>query len=270
MYAALTAPLVGWKRRDPELILTGPACIDFEYPYVAACLRNLPSGLVLDALSHHLYVDRRGPPEAFQGRFDTLRKLALARAIAAGSGRCSPRIIISEVNWPLLGTGVWSPVTSPYDTPGIVRRNDPSVSEDEYADYMIRYLLCALCSGLADRVYWWRLAARGFGLVDDSDAMAWRARPAYAMLAHFVRRMAGARFLCREVSVGRAERHVFEDAEARRFCLLFAPFGTTPLPSEWAVGTFADAFGVPQPVPSVLTGRPCYASAETGRTPSVS
>ena len=269
-YASLAAPLVGWKRRHPGLLLTGPACIDFEYPYVAACLRNLPGGLSLDALSHHLYVDRRGPPEALQGRFDTVRKLALARALAARSGRCAPRVIISEVNWPLLGTGVWSPVTSPYDSPGIVRRNDPSVSEDDYADYMIRYLLCTLCSGLAERVYWWRLAARGFGLVDDRDPQAWRARPAHAMLANFLRRMAAARFLCREVSPERAERHVFEDAEARRFCLLFAPSGQAPLPKEWAVGAFTDAFGAAQPAPATLTGRPCYAFAGTGRTPSVS
>lgn len=269
-YAVLAAPLLEWKRRHPGLVLTGPACIDFEYPYVAACLRNLPAGLSLDALSHHLYVDRRGPPEAFQGRFDTVRKLALARALAARSGRCAPRVIISEVNWPLSGTGVWSPVTSPYDTPGIVRRNDPSVSEDDYADYLIRYLLCTLCSGLAERVYWWRLVARGYGLVDDTDPQAWRARPAHAMFAYFLRRMAGSRFLSREVSPDRAERYSFEGADARRFSLLFAPFGPAPLPMAWSAELFTDAFGAAQSAPAALAGRPTYAFAAPGRTPSVS
>ena len=269
-YAVLAAPLVDWKRRHPGLVLSGPACIDFEYPYVAACLRNLPDGLSLDALSHHLYVDRRGPPEAFQGRFDTVRKLALARALAERSGRCSARVIISEVNWPLSGTGVWSPVTSPYDTPGIVRRKDPSIGEDDYADYMIRYLLCTLCSGLAERVYWWRLAARGYGLVDDTDPTAWRARPAHAMLANFLRRMTGARFLSREVSPERAERYTFEGAQGGRFSLLFAPFGPAPLPVAWSAGNFTDAFGVALATPTLLAGRPCYAFAEPGRTSSVS
>ena len=267
-YAVLAAPLVDWKRRHPGLQLTGPACIDFEYPYVAACLRNLPAGLSLDALSHHLYVDRRGPPEAFQGRFDTVRKLALARALAARSGRCAPRVIISEVNWPLSGTGVWSPVTSPYDTPGIVRRNDPSVSEDDYADYMIRYLLCTLCSGLAERVYWWRLAARGFGLVDDTDPNAWRARPAHGMFSYFLRCMSGARFISRDVSPERAERYTFADAGSRRFSLLFAPFGPAPLPAEWSGASFADAFGASQTIPAMLSGRPCYAFASPASTPS--
>ena len=55
----------------------------------------------------------------------------------------------------------------------------PYVSEDVYADYMVRYYLHALCSGMIDRVFWWRLVAGHFGLVDDTDPARWRVRPAY-------------------------------------------------------------------------------------------
>jgi len=163
-----------------DVRFTGPAVIDFEYPYLVTALRNMPNGLHFNALSHHLYVDRRGAPENCQHGFSTLDKLALARAIARCSPNCEDKLIISEVNWPLKGTGVYSPVGSPYESPG-PRFNDPSVGEQEYADYMVRYILTALCSGMAERVYWWRLIARGFGLVDDSEAEM-RPRPAYRAL----------------------------------------------------------------------------------------
>ena len=184
-YLQLLAPAIELQRRHAGLRLMGPAVIDFEYHYLMAILRQLPRDFRFQALSQHLYVDRRGAPENRQGPFAAGEKFALARAIAAWAPACEPRLIVSEVNWPLLGTGVWSPVGSPYETPGL-RRNDPSVTEQDYADYLIRYLLIALCSGLVERVYWWRLVARGFGLVDDTAPGAWRRRPAYHQLRCFL------------------------------------------------------------------------------------
>jgi tRNA A-37 threonylcarbamoyl transferase component Bud32 len=181
----------------PEVPITGPAAIDFEYPFLLAALKELPDGLRFSALSHHLYVDRRGAPEHKQAGYDSLRKFALARAIARWSGHCDDRLIISETNWPLAGTGVYSPVGAPYQSPG-ERRNDPSVSEDEYGHFMIRYLLIALCSGLVEAVYWWRLVARGYGLVDDTDPANWRERPAYRMLQFFLQSVGTSRFVRRE------------------------------------------------------------------------
>jgi hypothetical protein len=179
--AALHAPVAAWSREFPGVRFTGPAVIDFEADYLMAALRWLPRDVRYAALSHHLYVDRRGAPEAKQGAFDAIRKLALVRAAGQASGRFGDGLIVSEFNWPLRGTGVWSPVGSPYESPG-ERRNDPSVDETQAALFTLRYLLLGVCSGLADEMVFWRLAAHGFGLVDDSDAGSWRRRPAFEAL----------------------------------------------------------------------------------------
>ncbi len=181
----LYAEVAGLRTAFPEVVFSGPAGLDFEYPYVISALRRLPAGLRFGALSHHLYLDRRGAPENRQGGFSGIEKFALARAIARHASSCDDRLIVSGVNWPLQGTGVYSPVGAPYESPG-VRTHDPSVSENQYADYLLRYLLLALASGMVDRVYWWRLVAHGFGLVDDIDPRHWRPRPAYDRLAAFL------------------------------------------------------------------------------------
>ena len=196
-YAQLMQAFENWSSRFPTIPLTGPAGIDFEMMRVLPLMDQLPSGLNFSALSHHMYVDRRGAPENFQGKYDTLRKLALMRAIARVHPNCEDRLDVSEVNWPLLGTGEWSPVGSPYVSPG-PRNNDPSVNEDQYAAYMIRYLLIALCSGMADRVVWWNLAAHGFGLIDDLPPGDWRPRPAFFALRDFLSNTEGATFMRRE------------------------------------------------------------------------
>lgn len=178
----------------PDLQLTGPAAIDFEYPFVLAALRDAPDNIHFSALSHHLYVDRRGAPENRQGKYDALDKFSMARAIARISAKCDDKLIVSEVNWPLLGTGVFSPVGAPYESPGI-RNNDPSVSEEDYASYMIRYVAIAISSGMVDRVYWWRLIAHGFGLVDDINSSELRKRPAYVAIKTFMEILGNATFV---------------------------------------------------------------------------
>ncbi|MDF3129125.1 lipopolysaccharide kinase InaA family protein [Kiritimatiellaeota bacterium B1221] len=176
-YRNFITPFIDWHKRFPQIPLMGPAGIDFEYPRVLPLLNQWPKNS-LSAFSHHLYVDRRGDPENRQSGYDTVNKLALARAMARVHPACEERVVVSEVNWPLQGTGVWSPVGSPYQSPG-ERTNDPSVDEETYARYMKKYLLLALCSGMADQVYWWNLAAHGFGLIDDRDPNGWRPRPAF-------------------------------------------------------------------------------------------
>lgn len=193
-YLQLIQPALDLQRDYPRIRLTGPACIDFEYAPVIAALNTLPKEVKLAALSHHLYVDRRGYPENFQGSFSSLEKCALLKAIAEWSPRSENRVIVSEVNWPVKGTSVWSPVGAGYETPE-GRRNPPGETERDCADYMLRYYLLALCSGHVDKVYWWRLSAHGYGLVDDRDN--WRKRPAFAALAFFLRTLGQAEFVGR-------------------------------------------------------------------------
>jgi hypothetical protein len=234
----------------PDARLVGPAAIDFEYPYVLGALEAVPRGRRFAALSHHLYVDRRGAPENRQGRFATLEKCALARAIAAASDACEDRLIISEVNWPLLGTGVYSPVGSPYVSFG-PRRNDPSVNEDVCADYLVRYLLIALCSGLAERVYWWRLAAHGYGLADDRAAGGWRRRPAFDALRTWHATVGRARFLgCMdglgaEAGQGKsAERaYMFERVDGARFAVAYTTGPARTIAPPWPVDRILDSRG---------------------------
>lgn len=208
----LLEPVVELQKQYPEIIFTGPACIDFEYHYVLSALEGAPDGLRYGALSHHLYVDRRGAPENFQGKFSTLEKCALLRAIAKVMPQCDDRVVISEVNWPLEGTGVWSPVTATYNDPD-TPEHPLSVSEFDYGVFMLRYLVIAVCSGFVEQVYWWRLVAHGFGLVDERagdgrkkrggfsilvderSPEGWRERPAFAMLRTFLKELGEATFV---------------------------------------------------------------------------
>ncbi|HVS63682.1 MAG TPA: lipopolysaccharide kinase InaA family protein [Thermoanaerobaculia bacterium] len=172
------------RRRDAELL--GPAVIDFE-PHATAALLGLEAeGLRFDALASLLYVDRRGAPENEQMGFDSVSKAALLKALAETARNCpSGRSWITEVNWPLR--------EGPHSPAG----RDVSVGEEEQASYLVRYMVGIGAAGLAERQFWWQLAAKGYGLIDPlADASerggAWRRRPAYAALATLQRLLDGA------------------------------------------------------------------------------
>ncbi len=194
--AQLLEPVVDILRRFPQVKVTGPACIDFEYHFVIAALDKTPRGLRYEALSHHLYVDRRGAPENKQGVFGVVEKCALLRAIARYSPHCEERVIISEVNWPVKGSGIYSPVDATFMS-AEQPESQLNVSEKDYGSFMLRYLVLALCSGYVDEVYWWRLVAHGFGLVDERAEGGWRARPGFAMLKYFLETLGDATFIQR-------------------------------------------------------------------------
>lgn len=199
-YRAMVEVVAKVAARCGPFRLTGPAAIDFEYHFLAGFLDVLPQDGTIDALSHHLYVDRRGAPENRQGRFAAVEKFALARAFAEWSPAVrSGRLIVSEVNWPVRGTGVHSPVCAPYIDPARAASDMRGVDEESGADFAVRYYALALCSGLVDSVYWWRLAARGYGLVDDG-ATPWRPRAGYAALRHFAQRLGNATYVGRVAS----------------------------------------------------------------------
>lgn len=246
----------------PDVKFMGPAVIDFEYPFVLAALGDIPEKLHLSALSHHLYVDRRGAPENRQGFFSALEKFALARAIARCSPQCDDSLVVSEVNWPLKGTGVYSPVNSPYESPG-PRFNDPGVSEDEYADYMLRYIVMAVCSGIVDRVFWWRLVARGYGLVDDTDSAHWRKRPAYLAMKYFLETLGESRFMDK-LPADREGVHlfVFVRPDGSRVCFAYSSAGEVnfKLPFEYShlVGVIGEKLTGDSGAIN-FSGRPLYA-----------
>jgi tRNA A-37 threonylcarbamoyl transferase component Bud32 len=178
-YDRLLEPFAGMKG------LMGPAVNDFEFPHAAAALRARK----FDALSLHLYVDRRGAPENRQGAYNALDKFALARSLAEKA--CGGRVVVSEVNWFLKDTDGYAHPFAPY-APSQPHAHEWDVDEDTYADYMLRYYLHALCSGMVERVYWWRLVARPFGLVDPEG---WRPRPAYHALREFLARFGRSTFV---------------------------------------------------------------------------
>ena len=160
--------------------LAGPAVIDFEFHLYPVTLPRLP----FDAVTSLLYVDRMGAPENGQFGWTATMKLALLKAAIDTSARpgAGRGLWITEVNWPLAGTGAFSPASG-----------KPNVSEDEQADFLVRYYVLCLASGLAERVYWWQLIAPGYGLVDNRES-PWRRRPAFRAFAALRARLEGSVF----------------------------------------------------------------------------
>ncbi len=214
-------------KRYPHLSWYGPATIDFEPYQTIGFLGARPQGVRFDAMSQHLYVDRRGAPENFQGRFSTLQKAILFRALARITPQCGDRLIVSEVNWPLQGTGIHSPVCSPYLYSG--QTVDTNVSEEQAARYLLRYLLITLCSGMVDRVYWWQLAAHGYGLIDPDPAV-WRPRPAYHAVQTFVDNLGETVFVRRPSTPSGVHAFIFAEDDRRHWLLYAHPTPQTYRP----------------------------------------
>lgn len=183
------------KAQYPRLVFLGPAVNDFEFQYYPPLLRQ--AGKTVDALSCHLYVDRRGAPENAQNGFTTLEKCLAGKAMANAYGKAG--FYITEVNWPLQNTGLYSPLAGAYQ-PKDQRENKLHVSEMDSAAYMIRYALIALCSGATERLWWWRLAHPGFGLIDNGNG--WRERPGWKALVQFHTSIGQRRFESRQENDG--------------------------------------------------------------------
>ncbi|MGB5661135.1 MAG: hypothetical protein WBO54_16810, partial [Thermoanaerobaculia bacterium] len=72
---------------------------------------------------------------------------------------------------------------------------DVSVEEEAQANYLVRYCLLVLGTGLVERVYWWRLVAKGYGLTFlDADG-SFLMRPSFHALATLQDQLAGSSFL---------------------------------------------------------------------------
>jgi len=164
-YVALAEEAAAILGKYPGVSIMGPSVIDFEFQATVA--RLFGKGPAFDVLASLLYVDRRGAPENSQMGLDTRGKITLLKAIADIAPGCRGRSWITEVNWPL-----WE---GPYSPAG----RSVSVDEETQADYLVRYFILGLGTGFAERIYWWRLAARGYGLADPEDSGSLRLRPSY-------------------------------------------------------------------------------------------
>lgn len=176
-YLKLAFPAVSLAEKY-HVKLVGPAVIDFEFHLYAPVLDVIP----FDKVSSLLYVDRMGAPENSQFGWDTSRKVALLKAVVDGSSGRERDLWITEVNWPLKGTGKYSPASG-----------KPNVSEEEQASYLVRYFILCLASGFVERVYWWQLVAPGYGLV-DSRRKEWRKRPSFYAMKTMVELLEGSTF----------------------------------------------------------------------------
>ena len=182
-YAALARAAEAVLRRHPGVELLGPSVIDFEYHVTAAVLNLRRAGFRFDIASSLLYVDRRGAPENCQAGFDTVAKVTLLKAIAETARNSSGRCWITEVNWPL-----WE---GPHSPAG----RAVAVDEATQADYLARYFLLTLGTGLVERVFWWQLVARGYGLVDPAEPGRLRRRPSFFALKTLLAELSGGTLL---------------------------------------------------------------------------
>ncbi|MCH8553295.1 MAG: hypothetical protein LAT62_15255 [Natronospirillum sp.] len=162
----------------PHLRFLGPAVNDFEYHYYPPLLDATKA--LIDGVPCHLYIDRRGQPENYQGRFSLLEKCIYGRAVAEHWQKDG--FYITETNWPLTGTGEHSPLAGAYNRQEY-RESPLHVDEATSAAWMIRMALIAVCSGMTERLWWWRLLHHGFGLLDDQHEV--RIRPGWRALVQF-------------------------------------------------------------------------------------
>jgi hypothetical protein len=168
-YLKLALPAVSLAEKY-NVKLVGPAVIDFEFHLYPPVLNSIP----FNKVSSLLYVDRMGAPENLQYGWDTSRKIALLKAVVDGSCGRERDLWITEFNWPLKGTGKYSPASG-----------KPNVSEEEQANYLVRYFILCAASGFVERIYWWQLVAPGYGLI-DSRKEKWRRRPSFYALKTMV------------------------------------------------------------------------------------
>lgn len=223
--------------------LVGPAVIDFEFHLYPVTLKAIP----FDVVSSLLYVDRTGAPEKAQWGWTLEKKVRLLRAVIE-STRCRQKPCwITEFNWPLRGMEPYSPA------PG-----RPCVSEEEQANYLVRYFLISLTSGAVERVYWWQLAARGYGLADPFSS-PWHRRPAFYALKTLVSFVEGSTFLRREL-VDNAWITYFSRG-GKKFAVVWTKQGDVEHAFPWRIKEVFDRDGSPigfNPERIIIQPRPKY------------
>jgi hypothetical protein len=169
------------KSEFPKIKLLGSGVIDFEFHYTAATLFNFCK-CKYNGIAALLYVDRRGAPENTQLSLALMDKLALLSTMVWLSPKTVQELHITEVNWPIKGTAPYAP-TSEYEC----------VSEEAYANYMLRYYLLTFATQQIDSVSWHQLIAPGYGLVDNREGI--KKREAFVSFQEMTKVLKKAQFL---------------------------------------------------------------------------
>jgi hypothetical protein len=212
--------------------LVGPAVIDFEFHLYPSILKKVP----FDVVSSLFYVDRVGAPESKQFGWDAVHKLALLRAVVNTCLEDRP-LWITEVNWPLEGTGKYSPAAG-----------KPNVSEEEQADYLVRYYILLIVTGWVERIYWWQLIAHGYGLIDGRGS-SWRKRSSFQALKTMVKHLKGSRF---EGKIPHPQAEIFAFCRGEENVLVI----WTKEKKNWDLAL---------PLPAICPGRPVNVFDRDGR-----
>jgi len=177
------------KRTEyPDINLIGSGVIDFEYHFTAHTLFNF-FNYKYDGISALLYVDRRGAPENTQLGFALSDKIAWLNTLVWLSPKVKQKLHITETNWPITGTAPYAP-TSEHEC----------VSEESYANYMLRYYLLTFASQQVDTLSWHQLIAPGYGLIDNRTTML--KREAFFTYKYMYQTLNAAQFLRLDIKRG--------------------------------------------------------------------
>ena len=177
------------KRREfPDIKLLASSVIDFEFHFTTHTLFNFCK-CKYDAVSALLYVDRRGAPENTQLGFTLTDKIALLSTLVWLSPKTKQELHVTETNWPISHTAPYAP-TSEHEC----------VSEDLYADFMLRYYLLSFASQQVDSISWHQLIAPGYGLIDNRDGI--RKREAFDVYKYMYKTLKNAQFLRLDIKRG--------------------------------------------------------------------
>lgn len=183
---------IGFDLRNekfPHLKLLGSSVIDFEYYFSIRTLFNLYK-LRFDQFSSLLYVDRRGAPENTQMGLDLTKKLHLMQSMLKLSPKSTNEIVITETNWPITNTAPYAPTSE-----------DDCVDLESHANFLVRYFLLALASGVVKNVYWHQLIAPGYGLIDNRQEQLVK-YPAYYAFKTMLAILQGTTFLRLDIDHG--------------------------------------------------------------------
>ncbi|MCK9492364.1 MAG: glycosyl hydrolase [Sulfurimonas sp.] len=176
------------QKEFKDIVLIGSGVIDFEFHFTAHTLFNF-FNYKYDGVASLLYVDRRGAPENTQLGFALSDKIAWLSTMVWLSPKSKHALHITETNWPISNTAPYAP-TSEFEC----------VSEELYADYMLRYHLLAFASQQVNSLSWHQLIAAGYGLVDNREGL--RKREAFEVYKFMFKNLKNAQFLRLDIKRG--------------------------------------------------------------------